>query len=120
MTTKSSKQVFFEEVARLFDTNEVSSEARGYLYSALRTPEKKDSTNKRAEEARASILSALSMSAVPLSREQIVDFSGSDLSPNSISAYASRLVSDGVVKKGSQKYDKGRTQVVYSLVAVGV
>ena len=100
---KTPKQIFIDEVDRLFMVHEVDPAARGVLYNMKR--EKSSSKTKPASETiKSSILEVLRSSQAPLNREQIAEALGTDISPNSISAYASQLVSSGEVVKSSQKY----------------
>lgn len=117
---KTPKQIFIEEVDRLFQANEVDSAARGVLYSMKkqerdRVGSTKVRSSERADSTKSAILEILRSSNEPLNREDIAEQVGGDITPNSISAYATQLVASGEIKKSSQRYAKGRTQVVYSI-----
>lgn len=108
-----SKTLFLAEVERLFSQHEVEEAARQYLQS-MKAP-KKQSVSTRSEDAKNAIVRALSSTAEPLSREGIVELLDGALTASSVSAYANQLVTSGLVKKATQKYAKGRTQIVYSI-----
>lgn len=115
MMNKTPKQIFLDEVDRLFKIYEVDPTARGVLH-IMRNDKLKTSKKKPASDStKNSILEVLRSSDCALNREQIAAAIEGELSPNSISAYASQLVNDGLVKKSAQRYAKGRTQMVYSI-----
>lgn len=117
MMTKTPKQIFLDEVGRLFQLYEVDSIARG-VYSTMKSGETKKSrtsSKSNGEAKRVAILEVLKASAEPMSREDIAEAVG-EITPNSVSAYASQLINSGQVVRSTQRYAKGRSQVVYACV----
>ena len=115
MTTKTPKQIFLDEVDRLFKLYEVDPTARGVFFTMQSGRSNNSSSKSNGEAKRAAILAALKASTEPMSREDIAEAVG-EITPNSVSAYASQLINSGQVVRSTQRYGKGRSQVVYACV----
>lgn len=110
-----SKSIFLKEVERLFAQHQVDEAAKQYLEVFKKPQPKSQSNTKRANECKDAIVGVLSSTSKALSRDEIADKLEGTLTVNSISAYANQLIEAGVVSKKTERYAKGRTQVVYSL-----
>lgn len=117
------KQKFVELVERLFLENKVVDQDVIAYFSTLKKAKAKVATGPAAERAEAikdGILEALDFYGRPIDRSEVksyFDTNGKleDVTVQSISSYASQLVAEGKVKKGTERARK-RSRTVYSEV----
>lgn len=118
-----SKQKFVEVVEKMFMENGVvDQDVIAYFCTLKRTKAKAASgpAAERAESIKDGILEALDFYGRPIDRSEVktyFDTNGklTDVTVQSISSYASQLVAEGKVKKGTERFRK-RTRTVYSEV----
>lgn len=118
-----SKQLFIETVEKLFwDNKVVNQDVIAYFCTLKRTKAKATSgpAAERAEAIKDGILEALDFYGRPIDRSEIKTFFDTngkltDVTVQSISSYASQLVAEGKIKKGTERARK-RSRTVYSEV----
>ncbi len=118
-----SKQKFIEVVEKLFMENKVVDQSVIAYFCTFKRATAKAATGpaaERAESIKDGILEALDFYGRPIDRSEIKTYFDSnnkltDVTVQSISSYASQLVSEGKVKKGTERARK-RSRTVYSEV----
>lgn len=118
-----SKQKFVEVVEKLFLENGVVDQDVIAYFSTLKRAKAKAASgpaSERAEAIKDGILEALDFYGRPVDRAEIKTFFDTngklaDVTVQSISSYASQLVAEGKVKKGTERFRK-RSRTVYSEV----
>lgn len=118
-----SKEKFVEVVEKLFLENGVVDQSVIAYFTTLKRVKAKAASgpaSERAESIKDGILEALDFYGRAIDRSEIKTYFDSnnkltDVSVQSISSYASQLVAEGKVKKGTERYRK-RSRTVYSEV----
>jgi len=118
-----SKQKFVDLVEKMFLENGVVDQDVIAYFTTLKRATAKAATGpaaERAESIKDGILEALDFYGRPIDRSEIKTYFDSnnkltDVTVQSISSYASQLVSEGKIKKGTERARK-RSRTVYSEV----
>lgn len=118
-----SKEKFVAVVEKMFLENGVVDQDVIAYFSTLKRTKAKASSGANAERAEAikdGILEALDFYGRPIDRSEVKTYFDSnnkltDVTVQSISSYASQLVAEGKIKKGTERFRK-RSRTVYSEV----